>query len=279
MPSSSSWRRRGLASTALFLTLTLWTLNFGLIDLIDGFTGFVDQSRNQVLDAGWGALFGIMLPLGLLAQIRRPERSIAGLQQTGVILVAIALAAVAATEWWYLALVAVLATAFGVLLVLHPARHAVGHRTGSFKVLLALLASVAAVPCLVYANRMASAQRRNLPPLDGETNGLHHWTAMAALGLAVVFLMLLAALGTEGWHIPAWSAALGATAWGFSCVAGSGPSAAASEGRNWGYAAIAWAIAVIAAVVSEARREPRSGESPSAGDGDALGRVTPEPYP
>jgi hypothetical protein len=208
-----------------------------------------------------------MLPLGLLAQVHRPERSIAGLQQLGVLLVAIALAAIVAKEWWYLALVGLLAAAFGLVLALHPARHAVLRRTGSFKVLLALLAGVAAIPCLVYASRMTSAQRRNLPPWDAESNGLHHWTAMAALGLAVVFLMLLAALGNEGWRIPASSAALGAAAWGLSCLFGPGPSAAGSEGRNWGYAAIAWAIAVVAAVVGETHRERRSAESPPAADG------------
>jgi hypothetical protein len=255
MATIPSWRRRSLAATALFLTLTLWTLNFGLIDLIDGFTGFVDESRNQVLDVGWGALFGIVLPLGLLAQIRRPERSIAGLQQTGAVLVALTLAAIAAEEWRYLALVGLLAAALGILFELHPARQAFLHRTGRSNSLIALLASVAAVPCLVYASRMASAQRHNLPPLDAESNGLHHWTVMAALGLAVLFLMLLATLGTDGWRVPAWSAALAAAAWGISSLAGPGPSAAGGEGRNWAYATIAWAIAVVGAVELEARRE------------------------
>jgi hypothetical protein len=255
MLSIRSWRQRSLAATALILTLTLWTLNFGLIDLIDGFTGFVDDSRNQVLDVGWGALFGIVLPLGLLAQIRRPERSIAGLQQMGAVLVALTLAAIAAEEWWYLALVGLLAAALGLLLALHPARQAFLSRTEPSKPLLALLASVAAVPCLVYASRMASAQRRNLPPLDAESNGLHHWTVMAALGLAVLFLMLLATLGTDGWRVPAWSAALAAAAWGISSLVGSGPTAAGSGGRSWAYAAIAWALALVAAVEREAHRE------------------------
>jgi hypothetical protein len=48
MPSSSSWPRRGLAATTLFLSLALWTLNFGLIDLIDGF-------RHSSLECGSGS--------------------------------------------------------------------------------------------------------------------------------------------------------------------------------------------------------------------------------
>ena len=74
------------------------------------------------------------------------------------------------------------------------------------------LATVAAGPALIYAWRMASAQRRDLPPADAVSNGLHHWTVMTALALLVVLLMLLAAARTSGWRIPALSASIAAGA-------------------------------------------------------------------
>jgi hypothetical protein len=46
----------------------------------------------------------------LLAQLRRPKRRIAGIQQTSLIAFALALAGAAGERWWYL------------LLALHPAR-------------------------------------------------------------------------------------------------------------------------------------------------------------
>ena len=95
---------------------------------------------------------------------------------------------------------------------------------------------------------MISAQRRGLPPLDAESNGMHHWTVMAALALAVVGLAVLASLGTHGWRIPAVSAALAALVWGLSSVRA--PTAAGAEGSRWAIAAIAWALAVLAATVS-----------------------------
>src|SRR5512132_4222337 len=111
-----------LKAVALVVALASLTINFGLIDLIDGYTGYVDQARNQILDVGWGAVFGVILPLGLLAQLRRPERRIAGIQQTSLIAFALALAGAAGERWWYLLLAAGVAGASALLLALHPAR-------------------------------------------------------------------------------------------------------------------------------------------------------------
>jgi hypothetical protein len=94
------------------------------------------------------------------------------------------------------------------------------------------LAAVGALPGLVYASRMASAQRRELPPADTVSNGLHQWTVMTALALLVLMLMLLAGLRTRGWRIPALSASIAAAGWAISCLLAP-DSAAGSEGHAW----------------------------------------------
>jgi len=241
-------RTTGLKAVALLLALASLTVNYGLIDLIDGYTGYIDQARNQVLDAGWGLVFGVVLPLGLLAQLRRPERRIAGIQQTAAVGFVLAIASAAGEEWRYMALAAGISAACALLLALHPARRTFlvrGQRTD--RVLLAL-AAVAAVPSLAYAWRMASAQRRDLPPADAVSNGLHHWTVMTALGLLVLALVLLAALRTQGWRIPAASASIAAAGWAISCLLAPELSAG-SEGHAWAWAAIVWAVATLAATV------------------------------
>jgi hypothetical protein len=158
-----------LKATALTLAVVSLTINFGIADLVDGFAGIVDESRNQVLDAGWGALFGLVVPLGL-----------------------------------------------------------------------------------VYASRMASAQRRDLPPADAVSNGLHHWTVLAALALVVALLALLAALRTPGWRIPAVGAAAASGAWAVSCLLV--PSqAAGSAGHHWAWAVLVWGAAILAATLRPSR--------------------------
>jgi hypothetical protein len=120
MPLTS--RTAWLKVVALICAVASLTINFGLIDLVDGFTGYVDQARNQVLDVGWGALFGLILPLGFLTQVRRPERRIGGIQQIAVVALALAVSGAAGEQWWYLALAAGIAGLCAVLLALHPAR-------------------------------------------------------------------------------------------------------------------------------------------------------------
>src|SRR3954468_6994074 len=209
--SRTTW----LKAAALVVAFASLTVNFGLIDLVDGFTGYVDQARNQILDVGWGAVFGLILPVGLLSQLRRPERRIAGVQQTALVALALALAAAAGQSGRYFALAGGIAVAAAVLLALHPARRTFLARGRPEPAMLGL-AAVAAGPALVYAWRMASAQRHNLPPADAVSNGLHHWTVMTALALLVLLLALLAAAGTAGWRVPALRASLAAGAAGSS---------------------------------------------------------------
>lgn len=253
--SRVSW----LKAVALVAALASLTINFGLIDLVDGFTGYVDQERNQILDLGWGGVFGLILPLGLLVQLRFPERRIAGVQQTSVVALALAVAGAAGESWWYLVLAAGVAGVSAVLVALHPARQTFRAR-GKVDPTTLALAAIAAGPALVYAWRMASAQRRDLPPADAVSNGLHHWTVMAALALLVLLLVLLAAFRTSGWRIPAISASLAAVAWAISCLLA--PAAAAgSEGHAWAWTVLAWAVVTLVTAVW-----PRTRERPLTAD-------------
>jgi hypothetical protein len=153
-----------------------------------------------------------------------------------------------------------------VLLALHPARSTFLARGRRPERAMLALASVGAAPALVYAWHMASAERRDLPPADAVTNGLHHWTVMAALPLLVLLLVVLAALRTSGWRIPALSASIAAGGWAISCLLAP-QSAAGSEGHAWAWATLAWAVVALATALRPQGRErpvPEPGLAPGA---------------
>ena len=243
-----STRTRWLKAVALVVALASLTIDYGLIDLIDGYSGYIDQARNQVLDAGWGLVFGVVIPFGLLAQLRRPERRIAGIQQVAVVALALGMAGVAGEAWRYVALAAGVAGVGALLVALHPARATFLARGQHLDVVMLVLVAVAAVPSLGYAWRMASAQRHNLPPADAVSNGLHHWSVMTALALLVPLLVLLAAARTMGWRIPAISASIAAGGWAISCLLAP-DSPAGSEGHRWGWAVLVWAVVTFTATL------------------------------
>ncbi len=204
---------------AIFGAAASLLINFGIVDLIDGLTGAFTDDTTWVLDTGWGALFAVLIPVGLLASLR----TVAGVQQIALITVAIAVAAVAGEAWRWFSFVAILAA----FVALSPQRSAAVRFRPSWP-----LAAIAVVPCGIYAERAASAQRRHAPPSDAVSNGFHHWTVLAALAIAVALLAL-------GPTLLALSASLATALWAAACLLH--PSADGSEGRGWAIAALGWA--------------------------------------
>jgi hypothetical protein len=218
---------RVYAPVAILAALASLVINFGVIDLIDGVTGAFTDDTNWVLDAGWGALFGVLIPVGLLASLR----AAAGAQQLAVVAVSITVAAIAGEAWRWLILVAILVA---ILALKPPSLSAPRfHRWWP-------VAAIAVIPCGIYAERMAAAQHRHAPPSDAVSNGFHHWTALAALAIAVALLAF-------GSRLLALSASAAAAIWALACLLH--PTAAGSEGRAWAIAVLVWAatLALVSA--------------------------------
>jgi hypothetical protein len=133
------------------------------------------------------------------------------------------------------------------LVALHPARATFLARGQHLDVVMLALAAVAAVPSLVYAWRMASAQRHDLPPADAVSNGLHHWTVMTTLALLVPLLVLMSALRTMGWRIPGNQRLDCGRRMGDLLSPCAGVGSAGSEGHAWGWSVIGWAAGTFTA--------------------------------
>ena len=231
---------------------------FALAALVPGF-GLVDLTtpinprwhEGYVAEVGYGALAGILLPVGFLAQLRDPAGRIAGLQQVAAAVPAYVAAGLLGDDGDFLPFAAIVAAAAAIAVLLHPARKR--FVTGvTFRPRLALLALAMAVPAALYGLEAAKNQRDGIPPLALDSHGpLNSWAALAAAAFAVALVALLTSLGTDGFPIPGWSAGAAVAVWALTSLAH--PGDPGSEGRVWASLALAWALVFVAAVERERR--------------------------
>jgi len=115
-------RRVAFKAWAALLAVVFGIGSFGVTTLVIGWFESVDGVAGPVTDLGYGALVGIILTFGLLAQLRAPERKIAGLQQGALVIPALIIGSPIAWDFQNLVPAAILVPALGILLALHPAR-------------------------------------------------------------------------------------------------------------------------------------------------------------
>jgi hypothetical protein len=205
------------------------------------------EPHHRTHDLTFAYLF-IPAIVGVLVQLRRPGRNVAGMLMALVpsaglllsVLLTVVLYGNARTlqpPW-----LTVMAGAL-IAFVLHPAGRAF---FGSFRVsrtnwVLVGLVAVAAVPLVVFAATNIGLQ--GTVPDDHAAAG--HYGFMAAFAFTVVGVGLLASLRSDGWRLTAWVAGLLAALLGITSVVY--PDATSSLGLPWALAVIAWGAAFVAA--------------------------------
>ena len=201
-------------------------------------------------DVGFGTLTGLVIPIGLLTQIRLSTRCDAGVLQTGLAAVAFLLAGLLAGETPLIVAAAVVAAATASLVLLHPARGRLLARRGRPAAPMLLLALAACAPGSQYALHMAFNQRNGVLPADAHL-GLQHWAALSAAAIATLLTALHASLRPNGFPIPAYTASAAVLAWGATCLAY--PNSAGSLSPTWSRLAIVWAATFAIAAHHESR--------------------------
>lgn len=236
---------------AVFVLLTLgWTGVIGLMVFLmmlqPGFMGMAHgtQPSHRVHDLTYGFLFATAI-VGLLAQLRRPSKNIAGMLMALIPWVGLLLAAVLSTdagvirsaERMSVALLTVVAA------LLHPARRAFFRSFSVSRVNRVMLALViiAAVPLLVFASTNIGLQRS----VPDDHAALGHYGFMAAFSFTIIGVGLLASLRPDGWRLTAWVAGLLPALLGLTSVLF--PNVSSSLGLVWALAAIAWGVVFVAA--------------------------------
>lgn len=225
-----------------------------LMQVVPGFLGMAHfrEPHHRVHDLTYGLLFATAV-VGLVAQLRRPSRNVAGMWM-------------ALMPWIGLLVAAVLSASAGVVLsaermlvgggtvtvaLLHPARRELFRSIRASRVSWVMLALVvaAAVPLIAFAASNVGLQRA----AADEHAVMGHYGFMAAFPFTVVGVGLLASLRPVGWRLTAWVAGSLAAALGLASLAY--PDTASSLALPWALAAMAWGVLLVATAELSRREE------------------------
>jgi hypothetical protein len=200
---------------------------------------------HRVHDLTYGLLVSTGI-VGVLAQLRRPKKNVAGMVMalipfaglllTGV-LSADAVDVVVRRNPLYL-----VAAVAGIAALLHPAGRGFFRSFSVSRVnwIMLALVGIAAGPLLAFASTNIRLQGS---VLDDHAN-LGHYGFMAAFSFTVIGVGVLASLRPDGWRLTAWVTGLLPALLGVWSVIF--PDASSSFSLGWAFAAIVWGAAFVA---------------------------------
>lgn len=184
--------------------------------------------------------------VGVLAQLQRPSKNVAGMMMALIPFAALALAGVLADEFEIVARrnpARAIGPIVAVAALLHPTGRSFfrSFRVARVNWIMVALVGIAAVPFL----RFASTNIRLQETVPDEHFFQGHYGFMTAFSFTVIGVGLLASVGPDGWRLTAWVAGILPALLGVTSLVY--PDATSSLDVGWAFAAIAWGAVFIAA--------------------------------
>ena len=250
---------------SLVVAVIIGLITFDIINL--GMAHFGDPAH-RTHDVAYGALFTTAV-VGVLAQLRRPAKNVAGMVMALIPAGGLLLAAVLSGDMnivqrnplRYAAWVIVAAA------LLHPAGRGFfrSFRVTRVNSVMLALVGAAAVPLLGLAATNVRLQRT----VTDAHASMGHFGFMAAFSYTVIAVGVLASLRPVGWRLTAWVAGL------LSCLLAATsllyPDATSSLATAWALAATVWGVAFVAAAeLTNVSAVPRVGSPDSASKTERL---------
>ncbi|MHB0856530.1 MAG: hypothetical protein ACYC5M_03050 [Anaerolineae bacterium] len=214
-----------------------------------------NAATTPVGDLSFFALGAVLIGVGLAAQLKAPERHIAGLQQALIGLLALSLGGWVGARVEPLTGGLLLLLAAAILAALHPARRALFRFGNGLNRPMAAMSILAAIPAAGYAAQMlAMARQAGASCFFGQCAYGDRFAEMAAAAVAIVLVAMLVAMKPPGWRVSAWCAGAAAIIMGLASIVL--PEVPGTLGTVWGALATAWGAIFITVATWEARRRP-----------------------
>ena len=245
------WRRLLHLGTSLLVAAGFWFAAFGLPALLLWWQAAdsAQHATGHVNEAAVGALLGVLLGGGALAQAWRPLERVAVTQHTLLASIAAAVTCLIAGRGTDVAGNAqIMLLLAAILLASHPGKRELLRVAGRVSPTLVGLAIPGAVALLSYA-WIQGARQVQLPANVPATADGRAWLAeIAAASAAIAVVATVAAMRRPGWRISAWSAGIATSVLGASWLT------YPTDDGSLGVAAGAVAVVAAAAFVAVAER-------------------------
>lgn len=231
-----------------YIGLMVGQMALGLDLFLPGLFGQMTHGATEshrIHDVTYGLLVTTAV-VGILAQLRRPSKNIAGMVMTLIPFLGLVLAAILAGEFEIVVRrtpFRLVAAVTAVVALLHPTgrRFFRSFRLSRVNWKMVALVGLAAVPLLSFASTNIT--------LQGTVRDEHfvqgHYAFMAAFGFTVIGVGLLASLRPDGWRLTAWVAGILPALFGVTSMLY--PDASSSLDLGWALAAVAWGVVFVAA--------------------------------
>lgn len=232
---------------ALLEVVLMWLPDATLLSVIDELTPADLEFRVQFFAVGVAAW---TMVLGLVAQLVRPARHVAGMAQAWGAAATMAVMLVVVGAFGVVDVVILLAVT--VVVALHPSRTLLLARPWRLDRWQGGVLLVGVLPWLVAAGVWAARARDSAgQPGTADVSAVELWGALATVPVLIVVTALIGASDKPGWRLPAWTSVVAATALGAHALVFSGSDGALPVPAA--VAAVVWGVAFAAATLRRGR--------------------------
>jgi hypothetical protein len=196
---------------------------------------------HRVHDIAFGVAYGVLTATAFFALVSPRGRQTSMFWQIAAVAAAVIVASLVSADFGYAVIGVILLVALSILVALLPGRLRTLAEHLDISPVLGAFVLLSAVPLVWAALTWATYQRDGSPPDPHVVQS--HWTTMASMALALLFVSALASARPRGWRFTAWCASAGMVAYGIASIvfanfAGTGSPYPGSEGIRWGVVSV-----------------------------------------